>query len=232
MKKLVKFIPLAIIVALMIIFYLSGITDYLSYEMLQQHRRTIVNWVETHYILAPLAYTAFYLVATAISLPGATILTITGGFLFGQPGATIYTVIGATIGACIIFLVAKTAFGAILQAKAKPFLKKMEEGFHENQISYLFFLRLVPLFPFWLVNIAPAFFNVSLITYAWTTFIGIIPGAFVYTQAGTGLGAILDSGQELTIENILNIQVKIALIALAIFALIPILVKKLRKKSK
>jgi len=214
----------------MIILYLSGITDYLSYEMLQTHRATVVNWVDTHYILAPLSYMGIYILSTSLSIPGGIILTLAGGFLFGQPGATIYTVIGASVGATIIFMVAKTALGAILREKARPFLQKMEVGFAKNQISYLLFIRLIPLFPFWLVNVAPALFNVALWTYAWTTFLGIIPGSFVYTQAGAGLGAILDSGEKFSIESLLNIQMKIAMIALGIFALIPIIVKQLRKR--
>ncbi len=227
-----KVIPLLIIVALMFVAYLFGLTDYLSFEALQEHRQAIVTWVEGHFLLAPLAYMGIYIASTALSIPGGLYLTLAGGFLFGQPYGTIYTVIGATIGATIIYLVAKTALGDPLREKAGPYLKKMEEGFRENQISYLFFLRLVPAFPFWLVNIAPAFFGVKLWTYIWTTFLGIIPGSFVYIQAGTGLGSILESDEGFTIDAILNPDVKIALAALAVIALIPVVIRYVRKKKK
>lgn len=231
MKRFLKLLPLLIIIAISVTAYILGFTEYISFDMLKEHRGTILAWVDKHPILAPLSYIGFYTVGTAVSFPGAGILTMTGGFVFGQPWATIYTVIGATAGASIIFSICKTAMGAIFRERAKPFLKKMEEGFQKNQASYLLFLRFVPLFPFWIINIAPALFNVPLWTYVWTTFIGIIPGSFAYTQAGTGIGAILDSGEELTLEGILNIHMKIALIALAILALVPIIVKQIRKKK-
>ena len=216
----------------MVVAYIFDVTDYLSFEVLQKHRQAIVDWVEEHYILAPLAFMGIYLVSTAISIPGGIYLTLVGGFLFGQPESTIWVVIGATLGAMVIFLVAKTALGDPLRAKAGPYLKRMEEGFRKDQVSYMLFLRFVPIFPFWLINIAPAFFGVALWTYTWTTFIGIIPGSFVLAQAGTGLGAILDSEEGFTIEGVFNRDVKIALFALGIAALIPIAVRWIRNRRK
>lgn len=231
-KWLWRLIPLAIIVALMVLAYVFDITDYLSFEVLQKHRETIVGWVEKHYIVAPLAFIGIYILSTALSIPGSIYLTLTGGFLFGQPGSTIYVVIGATLGAAVIFSVAKTALGNAMRERAGPYLKKMEKGFKKDQVSYLLFLRFIPIFPFWLINIAPAFFGVALWTYMWTTFIGIIPGSFVFAQAGTGLGAILDSPEGFTFEGIMNRDVKIALIALGITALIPISIRYLRNRRR
>ena len=233
MKKwLVRLIPLLALAALMVAAYLLGLDDYLSFEVLQTHRQGIVGWVDNHFLIAPLVFMGIYLLSTALSIPGGIYLSLAGGFLFGQPWGTLYVVVGATLGATIIYLVAKTALGDPLREKAGPRLKKMEAGFRKDQISYLFFLRLVPAFPFWLVNVAPAFFGVTLWTYVWTTFLGIIPGAFVFVQAGTGLGAILDSEEGFSVEGVLNIHVKIALIALAIIALIPIVVRKIREKRR
>ena len=166
----------------------------------------------------------------ALSLPGGAILSLFGGFLFPQPFSTIYVVIGATIGAALIFLAARSALGEILYKKAGNIFNKMEKGFQENAISYLFFLRLVPIFPFWIVNLAAAFFRVSFWTYLWTTFLGIAPGSFVFTQAGAGLSAIFETGQTFSLSTIFNMQIRIALIALGIFALIPILIKKFKKR--
>ena len=223
-----KWIPIIVIVLLMIVAYFLGLPKYLTFESIQKHREIILTHIEAHPILMPLLFILLYIVVVALSLPGGTILTLLGGFFFGLPWAPVYVVIGATIGATLIFLAARTALGDFLKKKAGPFIKKMEGGFQKNAASYLLFLRIIPLFPFWLINIAPAFFNVKTRTYIWTTFVGIIPGSYVYTQAGRGLSAIFEDGKEFSLESIFNIQMRIALIVLALFSLIPILVKKLR----
>lgn len=229
--KIKRFFPLFIILTLMVLVYAMGLTDLLTFEALKDNRETLLAFVSEHPVLAPAAFILTYAASTALSIPGGVFLTLFGGFLFPQPLSTIYVVTGATIGAIIIFLAAKTALGDLLKEKAGETLHKMQAGFQENATSYMLFLRLVPLFPFWLVNLAPAFFGVALFTYAWTTFVGIIPGAFVYTQAGAGLGAILDSGETFSLQGLFNRDVKIALVALGVFALIPIIVKKVWKKK-
>lgn len=230
MEKIKKWIPLFIIIVLMAIAYFSGILRYFSFDTLKMHRQALVALVSAHWFLSSLLFILLYIVVAALSLPIGVFISLIGGFLFPQPYSTLYIVIGATIGASLIFLAARTALGDLLKKKAGGLLTKIETGFRENGVSYLLFLRLVPLFPFWLVNIAPAFLGVSLRTFVWTTFVGIIPGSFVFAQAGEGLGAILDSGEGFSLKGIFNWQVRIALIALGIFALIPIVVKKLRKK--
>lgn len=225
-----RLIPLAVVLILMILVYFLGVTDYLSFEELKKNRIILKNYVDSHFLIASLLFVVCYIGITTLSIPGASLATISAGFLFGQPFAIIYAVMGATIGASLIFLIAKTALGEFFIKKTKGYLEKMREGFQKNAISYLLFLRLVPLFPFWLVNIAPAFFKVPLITFFWTTLIGIMPGAFVYSQAGVGLAAIFDEGKELNIETIFNWPMRIALIALGFFVLIPVIVKKMRKK--
>ncbi len=230
MKKLLKWFPLVLLLILMALAYFFDLPNYLSFETLKAHRQKITQFVEAHWLITPFLFIAIYIVVTALSLPVGIFLSLLGGFLFKQPFSTLYVVIGATLGACLIFLIAKTSVGNFLREKAGKRLKKMEKEFQENGVSYLLFLRFVPLFPFWLVNIAPAFFGISLITFAWTTFVGITPGAFVFTQAGTGLGAILDVGKEFSLEAVFNWQIRIALLALGIFALIPVIVKKIKKK--
>ena len=226
-----KWIPIIIIVAAMVTAYFLGLFDALSFDSLRMHHLKIKTYVAAHPILAPLIYIAVYLVVVALSIPGALFVTIAGGYLFVMPLSTLYTVIGATLGAMILFAAAKTAVGDLLRKKAGPLVQKMEEGFREGAVSYLLFLRFVPLFPFWLVNLAPAFFGVRLWTFVWTTFVGIIPGSYVFTQAGRGLDEILDSGQTLSVGTIFNTQIIIALIALALFSLIPIIIKTIRKKK-
>lgn len=227
----VRFVPLVLIMILMGIAYFTGLHEYFSYQSMRKHRATLLALVATYPLLAPLLYISAYTISTALSIPGGIFLSIFGGFLFPQPFSTIFVVIGATLGAIIIFLAASTAFGEILKNKAGPLMQKMQAGFQEDAAHYLLFLRLVPIFPFWMVNLAPAFFGVSLFTFTWTTFFGIMPGAFVFTQAGVGLGAILDSGETLSIDAIFNNQIKIALIALGIFALLPVVIKKIRRRK-
>ncbi len=227
-----KWIPLLIIVVLMLTAYFSGLTEYLTFDNIKENREKLLGYIAHYPILTPLLFILIYIVATTLSIPGGAILSLIGGFLFGVPLSTLYVTVGATFGATFIFLAARTAFGDLLKKKAGPFLSKMEGGFQKNATSYLLFLRFIPLFPFWLVNLAPAFFNVKTRTYIWTTFVGIIPGAYVYTQAGSGLGAIFDQGKEFSIKSVLNIEIRIALILLALFALIPIFVRRLKNARK
>ncbi len=225
-----KFIPLFLILVLMIVAYSLGVHKYFTFDVLQQNHYEIKSFVASHPLLTPVLYTCIYTIVVALSLPGGALLSLLGGFLFAIPWSTIYVLIGATIGATLIFLAAKTALGEILRKKAGPRLKKMEEGFQKNAWSYLLFLRFVPLFPFWLVNIAPALFNVRLFTYVWTTFVGIIPGAYVYTQTGAGLSAIFEKGESFSLGSVFNWQLRIALVALALFALIPIVIKRIVRR--
>jgi len=231
-KKVKKWIPLIIIVILMGVAYASGVHRYLTFENIKTHRELIKGFIDLHPVWMPLLFILLYIVVVALSLPGGAVLSLLGGFLFGIPLSTLYVVVAATIGATLIFTAARTAFADSLKKRAGPFLQKMERGFQTNAASYLLFLRFIPLFPFWLVNLAPAFFNVRIATYIWTTFVGIIPGSYVYTQAGSGLGVIFDQGAAFSMETIFNTQIQIALTLLALFAIIPILVKLFLKKRK
>ena len=181
-------------------------------------------------VAAALAFMAVYALATAVSLPGGAILSIAGGFLFGPLLGTTWIVIGATLGASAVFLMARTALGDSLRAKAGPALRKMAAGFQDNALSYLLVLRLVPLFPFFLVNLVPAFLGVRLGTYLVGTFVGIIPGAFVFAVAGAGLGSVLDSAEDFSPASVLTPEVIAALAGLAVLALIPVAYKMLKTR--
>ena len=226
-----RLIPLLILIAGLVAFFALGLNRYVSFSVLRENREFLLTWVRNAGIVAPLAYMAVYAVAVAFSLPAGAVLTITGGFLFGVSWGTVYTVIGATLGATALFLIAKTALGDILRAKAGPWLQKMEVGFRENAMSYLLVLRLVPLFPFFVVNLAPAFLGVPVATYVLGTFVGIIPGTFAYTSAGAGLGSIFDAGEAFTVKNIVTPEIRIAIIALVILALIPVVYKKIKARQ-
>jgi uncharacterized membrane protein YdjX (TVP38/TMEM64 family) len=137
-------------------------------------------------------------------------------------------VVGGTLGAVCVFLAARTAFGNLLRAKAGPALRRMEAGFRDSAFSYMLFLRLIPLFPFWLVNLVPAFLGVSLRTYVVATFVGVIPGALVYASLGNGLGAILDAGGEPDLGIVFQPNILLPLLALAVLALAPVAYKKFK----
>ena len=223
-----RLIPLLILMAGLVAFFALGLHRYLSFQTLREHREVLLSWVDTAGVLAALTYMAVYAAAVAFSLPGGAVLSITGGFLFGTVWGTVYIVISATLGATVLFLIAKTALGDILRAKAGHWLHKMEAGFRANALSYLLVLRLVPLFPFFVVNLVPAFLGVPLSTYVIGTAIGIIPGAFVYASVGAGVGSIFAAGGVLRVEGILTPQILMALIGLAVLALLPVLYKKIK----
>ena len=137
-------------------------------------------------LLSLLAFVALYAAAVALSLPGGAVLTMAGGFLFGWLLGGIASILAATIGASIVFLIARSALGEFLAARAGPWLSRFRQGFQDDAFSYLLFLRLVPIFPFWLVNLAPGLLGVGFATYVATTFLGIIPGTFAFALAGSG----------------------------------------------
>jgi uncharacterized membrane protein YdjX (TVP38/TMEM64 family) len=226
-----RLIPLLILVAGLVVFFALGLHRYISFEVLRENREVLLNWVQQNGVLAALAYMAIYALAVAFSLPGGLVMSIAGGFLFGTILGSLYIVIGATVGATALFIIAKSALGDFLRAKAGPWLQKMEAGFRDNALSYLLVLRLVPLFPFFVVNLVPAFLGVPLSTYVIGTFFGIIPGVFVFASVGAGLGSIFDKGETFSASGILTPQIVIALIGLAILALIPVVYKKIKSRS-
>lgn len=226
-----RLIPVAVLVVGLVLFFAFDLGRFLSFEALRQNRATLLGWVETYGIVAALIYMLIYAVAIAFSLPGGAVLTITGGFLFGSLWGTLCVVIAATAGATALFLIAKTSFGDALRAKAGPALQKMQEGFQEGALSYLLVLRLVPIFPFFLVNLVPAFLGVTLRVYVLGTFIGIIPGTFVFATVGAGLGSVFDQGGSFSAAGILTPQIITALVGLAVLALIPVVYKKIKGRS-
>lgn len=226
-----RLIPVAVLVVGLVLFFALDLGRFLSFEALRQNRATLLDWVDTYGIVAALIYMLIYAAAIAFSLPGGAVLTITGGFLFGSLWGTLCVVIAATAGATALFLIAKTSFGDALRAKAGPALQKMQEGFQEGALSYLLVLRLVPIFPFFLVNLVPAFLGVTLRVYVLGTFIGIIPGTFVFATVGAGLGSVFDQGGSFSAAGILTPQIITALVGLAVLALIPVVYKKIKGRS-
>lgn len=227
-----RLLPLVLLAAGLIAFFASGLDRHVTFQALRDNRTWLLDFVATKPLLAALLYAAAYVAVVAFSLPGGAVMTVAGGFLFGAALAAAIVVVAATLGATLVFLAAKTALGDALRARAGPFLKRMEEGFRENALSYLLVLRLVPIFPFFVVNIVPAFLGVTLRIFVLGTLIGIVPGTFVYATVGAGLGSIFDSGQEFSARGVLTPEIVAALIGLAALALVPVAYKRLRARRR
>jgi uncharacterized membrane protein YdjX (TVP38/TMEM64 family) len=223
--------PLLVLALAIVAVFALGLDRYLTFGALREHREVLTALVARNTLLAALAFVVVYALAVALSVPGGAILTIAGGFMFGSILATVLVVFAATLGATFVFLIAKTALGDPLRTRAGPFLKRMEAGFQEDALNYLLVLRLIPIFPFWIINLVPAFLGVPLRTYVLGTFIGIIPGSFVFASVGAGIGSVLDSGREFSPTSVLTPQIVIALVGLALLALLPVVYRKLKARS-
>lgn len=188
-----RWLPLLILASFMVLVFAMGWHKYLSFKTIGLNYEALRAFIADNIVQAVLAYVLLYIAVVALSLPGGLVMTLSGGLLFGWFTGSVATVIGATIGATIVFLIAKTSFGEALAAKAGPWLAKLRDGFQENALSYLLFLRLVPAFPFFVVNLAPALLGVPLRTYVLGTFFGIIPGTTAFSVLGAGLGSAVES---------------------------------------
>lgn len=227
--------PLLILGAGLVAFFALGLNEYLTLDLLKENRGALKDWVHANKTQAVLLFITAYIIVAAFSLPLGALFSVAGGFLFGNLFGTAWIVIGATIGATILFLVAKTALGDALRERFAARVKAMEEGFRANAFSYLLLLRLVPLFPFWLVNLAPAFLGVSAVTFIVTTFIGIIPGAFVFASIGNGLNALFEAGEEPDLSLLALLSrpdFYIPIVGLVVLSLIPIVYKAFAKKKQ
>jgi len=213
------------------LFFALDLVHYLEFETLRDHRGLLIEYVDSHGIAAAFTFISIYAAATAISAPGAAFMTVFGGFLFGPWLATLYIVIGATSGAILLFLAARFMFYDALHARTGDWMEKMEAGFQQNALSYLLALRLVPVFPFFIVNLVPAFLNVPLKIYIIGTFFGIIPGTFVYASVGAGLGSVFDQNEIFSFEGLLTPEIILALSGLAALALAPVAYKAVKARK-
>ena len=230
-SPLMRFLPLVLLAAAAAAFFALGLDQYLTFEVLRENRALLADFVAVQGAYAVLLYIVIYVISVALSVPGAAILTVTGGLLFGQWFGSLYVLVGATIGAMGIFLIARTVLGDALRKRAGPAMQKMEVGFQENALSYLLVLRLIPLFPFFLVNIVPAFLGVNLRTFVIGTFVGIAPGSFVFATVGAGLGSIFERNDNFSLQGVLTPEIIAALVGLAVLALMPVAYKKFRKSK-
>ncbi|HCK85370.1 MAG TPA: TVP38/TMEM64 family protein [Hyphomonadaceae bacterium] len=219
----------ALIVAVLAAAWRFGLFDLLSLETLRERREALLGFVAAHRYAALALFIGVYALATLFALPGVLWITIAGGFLFGLATGALATAVGATLGATGLFLAARYLFAGALRRRAGGFLDRLEAGFQRNAISYLLSLRLIPIVPFFVANIAPAFLGVRTTTFVATTFVGILPGVVAYTWIGAGLGAIFDAGGAPDLASFAR-QLAPAFIALGLLSLAPVIIGRFRTK--
>jgi uncharacterized membrane protein YdjX (TVP38/TMEM64 family) len=206
-------------------FFYFDLGRFLSLTALKENRDGLLAFTEANFAAAVGIFILAYAIVTGLSLPGAVILTLAGGFLFGAVGATFFVNIGATTGATLAFLTARYLLRDTVEQKFGKWLGPFQEGFAKNAFSYLLTLRLIPLFPFFVVNLVSGLTRVRVGTYVAATALGIIPGSFVYAYAGRQLGTI-NSLKEIASPNVIG-----AFVLLGLLALVPVVYKKYAAKS-
>jgi uncharacterized membrane protein YdjX (TVP38/TMEM64 family) len=246
-RRLRRLAPVAAIVLVMALVFAMGWHRFLSLETLVRHRAAIDAFVHVHHGLSVLAFIGGYIAVAALSIPGAVFLTIAGGVLFGWLVGGLAAIVGATVGATVVFLIARSACAEFILRRAGPLAAKVAEGFRADAFHYLLFLRLVPVFPFWLVNLASALVGVRLGTFVLATALGIIPGTFAYALVGEGLDSVIaaqeaayraclaagrgDCRLAFSLSAVATPQLMAAFAALGIVALIPVAVRKWRTRA-
>ena len=229
---ILRILPLAIILTVALVGYIF-LRDYLSFNFLADNRDALEAFRDQNYLLTVLVFMAVYVLIVAFSLPGATIATLTGGFLFSFFPGVLFNGTAATIGATAIFLAAKTGLGDRLAARMDASSGRwhaIKEEIDRDQWSILFIIRLVPVIPFFVANVLPAMVGVPVSRFVVSTFIGIIPGGSVYTSVGAGLGTLLDQGEMPDLGIIFQPQILLPLLGLAALSLLPVLLRKLRRE--
>ena len=231
--NLIRKLPILVIFATAIIGAIF-LRDQFSFAALADNRMTLLAFRDAHFIWASVGFIAAYFLIVGLSLPGATIATLAGGFLFGMFPGAIYNVAGASLGAIAVFIAARAGFGADVAAKMQSGsgpVARLQAALQKNEWSALLVMRLVPALPFFLANLIPAFVGARLDRYAITTVVGIIPGALVFTSIGAGLGDVFARGQTPELGVIFTLPVLLPLLGLAALALVPVVMKALRGKD-
>jgi uncharacterized membrane protein YdjX (TVP38/TMEM64 family) len=243
-----RLLPLAIVALATAVVLGMGWHRHLSFETLVHHHGAIHQFILATQIAAIAGYVAVYVIAVALSLPAGLFMTLAGGMLFGGAIGGLAALVSATTGATILFLIARTAFGEHLARRSGPVVEKVAAGFRADAFSYLLFLRLVPAFPFFLVNLVPALVGVRLGTFIAATFIGIVPGTFAFAFVGQGLDSVIraqgatyhaclaagrsDCHVDFDLKSAVTPELLAALAALGFIALIPMAVKRWRRRAR
>ena len=220
------FLPGLLIAGLVIFFTLGG-HETLSWDSIARNYAALKSHADTNLLIAALAFLVLYALAVSFSLPIALPLTLTGGAIFGWL-AILLVVTGATLGAGVVFIAARTVFADMATRRAGPFIARLEDGFTRNAFSYLLALRLIPAAPFWVVNIVPALTRMTLASFMTATFIGILPGSAVFVSVGRGFDHILAAGRTPDLEVLGSPAILGPLMALGLLSLLPVLWRRIR----
>lgn len=229
-----RYLPL-IAIAVVALIGAFTLRDYISFDVLRDNREALLAFRDDNFLLTVLLFIAGYVAVVGFSLPGAVIVTLTGGFLFGTVLGTVFNVTGATLGAILIFLAARMGLGNRLKEKmdaSDGMVAKIKKGIDENQWSMLFFIRLVPAVPFFVANLIPAFVGVPLFRFAVSTFLGIIPGSLVYTSVGAGLGEVFARGETPNLGIIFEPHILLPILGLTALSVLPVLIKAVTGKKE
>lgn len=222
-----KVLGIIIILSLsFILFKYTDINNWITLEKLQENKNLLKEYVNNNYLYSILLYNIVYIVVVTFAIPGATVLTISGGFLFGTIPTVIYANISATIGATLCFLASRYMIGSWIQNRYGDKVIKFNDEMEKNGINYLLSIHLMPIFPFFLINLISGITKIPTKTFMWTTTVGILPASFVFSFAGNNLGSIQ------SVEDILSGNILLALITLGIFAILPTIIQKLNNKKK
>jgi uncharacterized membrane protein YdjX (TVP38/TMEM64 family) len=241
--SLKHWLPLAVLLGLIALSYGLGFQHYLTLQSIAEHQGELQTFVTHHLLAAVLIYCTVYILVVSLSLPGAGILSILGGFVFGWVISAPVTVVAATIGAVLVFKIVQTSLGVAIAGRAGPLVQKFSAGFAEDGFNYLLFLRLVPAFPFCAVNAVAGLTKMKLRTFTIATVVGIIPGAVAFAWLGRGLGSVIDAQRsahdacvvqngaancpfEISVSSLVTRELLIAFAILGIVSLIPVAIKK------
>ena len=228
-----RHLPLAVIVVVALIGFFT-LKDQINFETLRHNREALLAFRDSNFLSLALAFMVIYFGIVAFSLPGAAVASVTGGFLFGLWLGTAFNVLAASLGAFVIFLAARHGLGQALAARmdaSEGMLKRLREGLREHEISVLLLIRLVPAVPFFVANLLPALVGVRFCVFAWTTMLGIVPGALVFTSIGVGLGEVFDRGDDPDLTLLWEPQVIGPILGLSALVALPIVIKLFRGRK-
>ena len=229
--RLARLWPILLLGGLLLAAWASGLTRLLSFEALADHRAGLAAAVGAHPVAAAAGFVLAYIVVVTLSLPGAVVLTLAGGLMFGPWIGTALAVLGASIGACLLFLVARSALAPLVAGRVGGLVELLRPGLERDGFFYLLTIRLIPVLPFWLVNLAPALVGMPFGAYAAATAIGIIPGTAVFAGIGAGLGDVLAAGGRPDLGVILAPGVLLPLLGLAALSLLGVWWRKRKRDA-
>lgn len=230
LKKTLQFLPVIILITIMFLILSSGVYEYISIDNLKKYDLFLQQYVNENYILSVIIFFLSYFLVVAFSIPAATIMTLIGGFLFGQIVGTICIVLAASFGGCVIFLSSKLASKGNLEKNMGNWIGKLRQGFKDDSFSYMLTLRLIPIFPFVVINIAAGILQVPLKHFFFGTLFGIIPATFIYVSTGISMREILHT-PNFSVNDLLDVRILFSLTGLGILAISPIVYKKLKRNS-